>query len=46
MGEDPADVWNLPAYYKKIDGAMIRDAAKSYLNNSNYVKVTLFPEKK
>lgn len=45
-GEDPGDIWNVPASYKKIDGAMIRDAAKSYLNNNNYVKVTLFPEKK
>jgi zinc protease len=45
-GEDPAGVWNIPEYYKKIDAAMIQGAAKTYLNNSNYVKVTLFPEKK
>jgi len=25
---------------------MIQDAAKRYLDTSNYVKVTLFPEKK
>jgi zinc protease len=45
-GEDPAGLWNIPDYYKKIDGAMIQQAAKTYLNTNNYVKVTLVPEKK
>ena len=45
-GEDPVELLNLPEYYRKVDGAMIRDAARTYLNPKNYVKVTLFPEKK
>ena len=45
-GEDPGAVWGVPEYYKKIDAAMIKEAARTYLNASNYVKVTLFPEKK
>jgi zinc protease len=45
-GEDPAVIWTIPEYYKKIDGAMIQQAAKTYLNTNNYVKVTLLPEKK
>jgi zinc protease len=46
VGEDPADVWTLPEYYKKLDAAMIQEAAKTYLNMNNYVRVTLLPEKK
>jgi zinc protease len=45
-GEDPAGMLNTPEYYKKIDAAMIQQAAKKYLNSANYVKVTLVPEKK
>src|SRR6266404_3767849 len=45
-GEDPAAVWGVPDYYKKLDSAMIKEAARTYLNAGNYVKVTLFPEKK
>ena len=45
-GEDPAVLWTIPEYYKKLDGAMIQQAAKTYLNTNNYVKVTLLPEKK
>ncbi|HEU4388392.1 MAG TPA: insulinase family protein [Blastocatellia bacterium] len=45
-GEDPAGVWSTPDYYKKIDAAMIQQAAKRYLDTSRYVKVSLFPEKK
>ena len=45
-GEDPAGLWDIPEYYRKIDGAMIRQAAKTYLDTNNYVKVTLLPEKK
>jgi len=45
-GEDPAALWGVPEFYKKIDAAMIKDAARTYLNANNYVKVTLFPEKK
>jgi zinc protease len=45
-GEDPAGLWNIPEYYKKLDAAMIQQAAKKYLNTNNFVEVTLFPEKK
>jgi len=46
IGEDPAGLWNVPEYYKKLDAAMIQQAAKLYLNKDNFVEVTLFPEKK
>ena len=45
-GDDPAGVWMVPDYYKKIDKAMIVEAAKTYLNTKRYVEVMLFPEKK
>jgi len=45
-GEDAAGIWKIPEYYKKIDGAMIQQAAKTYLNTTNYIRVTLLPERK
>jgi len=33
-------------FYKKLDADAIKEAAKTYLNTSSYVKVSLFPEKK
>lgn len=45
-GEDPAGVWLVPEFYKKLDAAMVQEAAKKYLDTKNFVKVTLFPEKK
>jgi len=45
-GEDPAVLWSIPDYYKKIDKAMIQEAARTYLNTNRYVEVMLFPEKK
>jgi zinc protease len=45
-GEDPAGLWRIPEYYSKIDRAMIQQAARTYLNPKNYVKVILVPEKK
>ena len=45
-GEDPAALWNVPEYYKKVDAAMIQQAAKTYLNTNNFIRVTLVPEKK
>ena len=45
-GEDPAGLWLLPDLYKKIDKAMVQDAAKKYLDTKRYVEVMLFPEKK
>jgi zinc protease len=45
-GEDPAEMWNIPESYKKLDAAAIQQAAKTYLNTKSFVEVTLFPEKK
>jgi zinc protease len=45
-GEDPAIVWQMPDYFKKLDAPMIQQAAKTYLNMDNRVRVTLLPEKK
>ena len=45
-GEDPAGLWNIPEYYRKLDAAMIQQAAKTYLDTNNFVEVTMFPEKK
>jgi len=44
--EDAAGVWGITDYYKKMDKAMIQDAAKKYLDTKRYVEVSLFPEKK
>jgi zinc protease len=46
IAEDPAGLWIIPEFYKKIDAATIQQAAKTYLNTKNFVEVTLFPEKK
>lgn len=45
-GDDPATLWLVPEFYKKIDKQMIQEAAKIYLNTRRYVEVMLFPEKK
>ena len=45
-GENPAGLWNIPEYFKKLDAAAIQQAAKKYLSTNSYVKVTMFPEKK
>jgi zinc protease len=45
-GEDVAGIWAAPELYRNIDVATVQTAAKSYLNTSNYVRVTLLPEKK
>ncbi|MFN2579109.1 MAG: M16 family metallopeptidase [Pyrinomonadaceae bacterium] len=45
-GEDPAGLWVIPDLYRKIDKAMVQDAAKKYLDTKRYVEVMLFPEKK
>jgi zinc protease len=46
LGEDVAGVWDVPAYFNKLNAAAIQEAAKKYLNTNNFVKVMLFPEKK
>jgi len=45
-GEDPAGVWMVTDYYRKLDAATVQEAAKRYLDTKNFVKVTLFPAKK
>ena len=44
--EDPAGILEIPEYYRKLTPAVVQEAARTYLNTNNYVKVTLFPEKK
>ena len=44
-GEDPATLLAVPDFYKKIDAAMIQQAAKQYLNTQRFVRVSLMPEK-
>jgi zinc protease len=44
--DDPAGLWEVPEYYKKLDAAMIQRAAKTYLAGTNRVQVTLVPETK
>jgi zinc protease len=44
-GEDVEGLWDVPKYYDKLDAAAIREAAKKYLDKSNYVRVTLKPQK-
>jgi zinc protease len=46
FGEDPAAILDVPNTYKKLDAATIQQAAKTYLDTSNYVRVSLYPEKK
>jgi zinc protease len=46
IGEDVAGIWDVPELYKKIDAASVKQAAKTYINTGNYVRVTLVPEKK
>jgi zinc protease len=45
-GEDPAGIWMIPDFYRRLDAASVQEAAKLYLNTQSFVKVTLFPEKK
>jgi zinc protease len=45
-GEDVAGLWAFNDLYKKLDKAMVQDAAKKYLDTKRYVQVSLFPEKK
>jgi zinc protease len=43
--EDISEFFNLPAEYQKLTVATLQDAARSYLDTGNYIRVTLFPEK-
>jgi zinc protease len=44
-GEDLGELFSLPELYKKqVTAGLIQEAAKTYLNIGNYVRVTLLPE--
>ncbi len=43
--EDVSTFFTLPGQYAKLTASSIRDAARRYLDTSNYVRVTLLPEK-
>ena len=45
-GEDIPDVSNVRASYDQLTPEVIRDAARTYLDASRYVKVVLMPEAK
>jgi hypothetical protein len=45
-GEDPAGLWSIAPLYQKLDLPIIQNAARTYLNTGNYVKVVLMPGKK
>ncbi len=45
LGEEPATLLAVPDYYKKIDAALVQNAAKTYLDMTRRVTVTLMPEK-
>jgi zinc protease len=45
-GEDPSGFFAIKPFYEKADVALIQQAAKTYLDTNNYVKVVLMPEKK
>jgi zinc protease len=45
-GEDAAQLWEVPEYYKKVDVAALQQAARTYLNRDRLVRVTLLPEKR
>jgi zinc protease len=45
-GEDVNEVFNMRPLYDRLTPAMLRDAARAYLNTNRYVEVTLLPETK
>jgi len=45
-GEEPAGIWDIPDFYRKLDAATVQEAAKKYLDTKSFIKVSLFPEKK
>jgi hypothetical protein len=38
------ELFRLPEYCRKLDEAALKEAAGTYLNPGNYVRVTLFPD--
>jgi zinc protease len=45
VSEDPQEFFDLPRAYEKLTSAAVQDAARTYLDTNNYVRVTLYPEK-
>lgn len=45
-GEDPATLWGVPDFYRRLDAATVQQAAKTYLTTGSFVQVVLMPEKK
>lgn len=43
-GEDPSDLVDYPDSVEALTPAMIREAARRYLDTDSYVRVTLYPE--
>jgi zinc protease len=43
-GEDVNDVFSMRQFYDRLSAPVLRDAARTYLNTSRYVEVTLLPE--
>jgi zinc protease len=46
ISEDLTSLFALQDYYNKLTPAIVQAAAKLYLNSTNRLEVTLFPEKK
>ena len=46
FGETVKEFFSIPELYKKVSAATIQNAARTYLDTDNYVRVTLMPEKK
>jgi predicted Zn-dependent peptidase len=44
LGEDVAEFFNLPFQYHRLSAGPIQEAASRYLDPTNYVRVTLYPE--
>lgn len=42
----PAGCFTVAPFYEKLDAATFQQAAKTYLDTGNYVKVGLMPERK
>jgi len=43
-GESVEDVFNMRPFFDRLTGAVLRDAARTYLDTRRYVEVTLLPE--
>lgn len=44
IGQDVMEFFDRPSQYQRVNGLVVQDAARRYLDMSNYVRVTLYPE--